>query len=289
MTTIQHNLDQFASGSADVTPIDAHAHYYPVFGRRQFLSAAAANMAAVAGSNAGAAGILMLAEPRQDGDPLEAWRAPLVGGMGWTIEPTAEETSLIARRANGAAIVLIAGRQLVTTEGLEVLALATCAEFLIQRPLRDLLDQVRMSGGLPVIPWGFGKWWGGRGRLVLEVIGSNPRGQIFLGDNGCRPASARQHPAFRVARHAGVPVLPGSDPLPMPSHAQRAGSFGALVPGRVDQLHPAMAVRAWLLSLRSDPEMYGQRTSAFSFILSQFSLRTARRRRMLQQQSEEGM
>lgn len=53
----------------------------------------------------------------------------------------------------------MAGRQIVTAEKLEVLALGTDLDIDDGRPIREVLSLVTENGGLPVIPWGAGKWW----------------------------------------------------------------------------------------------------------------------------------
>jgi hypothetical protein len=256
-------------------PVDAHAHYHPVFEPRRFLDAALTNMRPAARGGKGIAGVLLLAEPHPDRDPLRAWRNS--SPEGWRLEQTGEAMSVVARREEEM-LVLVAGRQLVSTEGLEVLALATDAKFLIQRPLRELVEQVRVAGGVPVVPWGFGKWWGRRGRVLMELLGRAGDDPLFMGDSGCRPAGAREHAAFRAARQSGVPVLAGTDPLPLAGQVRRIGAFGVVMPALLEGARPGAQIGGFLRALGQTPEFYGRRDSALSFMVSQVSLRLVRTR-----------
>ena len=74
------------------------------------------------------------------------------------------------RGYTGQTLYVIAGRQIITRERLEVLALCTAKEFADGEEVETVLDKVRRAGGLPVLPWGAGKWWGTRGRIVTELL-----------------------------------------------------------------------------------------------------------------------
>ena len=63
-------------------------------------------------------------------------------------------------------VLVIAGRQIVSAERIEVLALGTRTQIPDGQPLAATIDAVRADGALAVLPWGFGKWWGARGRMV---------------------------------------------------------------------------------------------------------------------------
>lgn len=281
MTTVSQNPHTSVAGSAAVTPIDAHVHFHAAFDRREFLDAAAANMVAAGGDAEGIGGVLMFADPRAYGNPLEMWRKRTVHTHRWRIEPLQEPESLIARREDGVALVLIAGRQLVTTEGLEILAMATVVEFLTRRPLRETIEHIRSAGAVPAVPWGFGKWWGMRGRILIDAIENTAKGTMMMVDSGTRPSAGREHLALRVARSAGVPVLAGTDPLPLRSQVRRIGSFGFLMPGRIDPAGPAAHIRRYLAALRESPVVYGRRDSTIGFVTNQISLRMRGREGML--------
>jgi hypothetical protein len=265
--------------------VDAHVHVHPGCTGDAFLDAALANFrkaAAALGRPEGFLGCLLLAE-MSEMRRMPGWirRANRPEGDGmWSFERTGEVESLVARRrsgVSGARLLVIAGRQIATREGIEVLALASDAGVLDGLSFGETLQRVRVSGALPVLPWGFGKWWGRRGQLVSGALARRGSAPLFLGDNAGRPALGNEPPLFREARDHGVAVLPGSDPLPLPWHAGRAGSYGFVLEGGLDAEHPAWDLRQRLRELRESPPVFGRRVTLPGFLCDQAALRARRR------------
>jgi hypothetical protein len=258
--------------------IDAHVHFHPGFERDAFLDAALANFArgaAELGIEGPFTGCLMLAETAQDRWFLRLSRQEDGARFGsWQLEPTGDDVVLTARRQGDAATLLIAaGRQVRSREGLEVLGLVTREEFPDGLPFSDALTRVRWSGAVTVLPWGFGKWWLYRGALVEAAIRRAEGPSLFLGDQAGRPQSAGQPRLFREAAARGIPVLPGTDPLPLPEHAGRAGSYGFMLERGIDPGRPAEALKQALGSLRAQPRTFGRRASLAGFCCDQLVLR----------------
>lgn len=245
--------------------VDTHVHLHPRFDAGAFLDAAAAH-ATPAGL------VLCLTECAGVRRFDELARTPSVGR--WTLELISEPESLAFART-GTTITLIAGRQIITAERIEVLALATLADFDDGCPLAETLDAVLNAGAIAVLPWGFGKWWGGRGRLVADELRRRGR-TVMVGDNAGRPRGSRPHPIFRLARELGVPVLPGSDPLDLAHHLTRAGSYGLELPAPLDALAPAADLRARLREPPASPPVSGRRIGPARFALDQALLRLRR-------------
>jgi hypothetical protein len=199
------------------------------------------------------------------------WRDGLNAGGGWRFEPALEDETLFAVSGAGERLVLVAGRQIVARERLEVLALGKDLELPDGLPLGEVLERVRESGALPVLPWGFGKWWGRRGSVVSETLGQD--GELFLGDNAGRHGPT---PAiFRQARKLGVRLLPGSDPLPFSRHAGLAGSYGFVLPHAVDTDRPAATL---LRRIRESgqPRAFGRRAGLPRFLRDQVGMQLRR-------------
>lgn len=221
---------------------DAHVHIYPNFGLNALLDAAAENFARAAGQGGAPAGetdcVLLLTEAgaldvfghlsqvanRQPG----AWPA----GAKWRFSPTREPQSIVAQKREGQQLFLVAGRQLISAEGIELLALG-CPEKFEDRQdsLPELTRRVADWGGIPVLPWGVGKWTGRRGREIRRFLESPPPCFHAFGDNGNRPLFWPVPPLLERARREKRPILSGSDPLPLPGHERRAGSFGGWTNG----------------------------------------------------------
>lgn len=265
---------------------DGHVHIYECFEPAAVFDAAAENIAAAAralqcGHDYDA--VLCLVESRHEHflDDVRAgvlgrtWR----GRLGdWELEESAEPEALHVRRG-GSRLCLFAGRQLVTRERLEVLALGTTALLRDGEPLDSTLNAVREVGAAAVLPWGVGKWLGARGAAVERVLAEPRFGHVFLGDNGNRLELGPEPKQLAAARRAGRRVLPGSDPLPLPGEEVRAGSYGFAIDVPLDPLRPAAALLA-LLRSGAAATPFGRRTPLTRFVGRQLKLkwktRTAR-------------
>jgi hypothetical protein len=182
----------------------------------------------------------------------------------------------------GERLLVIAGRQIAAREGLEVLALAGDAAVPDGLSFGETLHRVRAGGALPVLPWGFGKWWGRRGELVAGALARRGSALLFLGDNAGRPPAGGEPRLFQEAQALGVAVLPGSDPLPLPWHAGRAGSYGFVLEGELSEGSPAGDLRRCLRELRGAPRVFGRRVTLRGFLRDQAALRAGHRLAMAQ-------
>jgi hypothetical protein len=262
--------------------IDAHVHFHACFDRDAFLDAAARNFARGAvelGISGPFTGCLMLAERAEDRWFLR-WqrREDGVKRGAWDFEPTAEPAVLTARRSDGERLLVVAGRQVRSREGLEVLGLATLEEFPDRLPFNDALARVRWSGALTVLPWGFGKWWLYRGALIEKIVCRSERPGLCLGDNAGRLELAGQPRLFREAEARGIPVLAGSDPLPFPEQMERAGSYGFLLEEGFDERRPAESLRRALRALDRSPRAWGRCRDLTGFCQDRYALRFRRPR-----------
>jgi hypothetical protein len=79
---------------------------------------------------------------------------------------------------------------------------------------RTAVRAVQDSGALTVLPWGFGKWWGERGRRVERLVNELGANAVFLGDNGSRPQALGRPRLIETGERQGFRVLPGTDPFP---------------------------------------------------------------------------
>ena len=255
--------------------VDAHVHLHPQFDVVSFLDHAARNFATASpGPGLFQAGVLLLAETPGEG---AFSRIAAAGSMDprWSVDRTREPESIVATPDGGTPIVIVAGRQLVTEEGVEVLALLTAREFRHGLPLTDTLRLVRQDGAIAVLPWGFGQWSFGRGELVADALRSESG--VFVGDNGGRWRRSPAPPLFALARQRSIPILPGSDPLPFTEQGSRAGSFGFVMPQSIDLAHPSRDLRTWLRAQRIQPAAYGQLESAGRFAWNQVRMQWRKR------------
>jgi hypothetical protein len=188
----------------------------------------------------------------------------------WELEDGAEPEAIIVRRGH-ARLIVIVGRQLVTRERLEVLALGTTAPIRDGEPIDATLAAVEAAGAAAVLPWGVGKWFGARGAIVDRILANPKWRNVFLGDNGNRLRFGLDPKRFAAARRAGRCVLPGSDPLPLPGEEARVGAYGFAVDLDLDPLRPAAAL---LSVLRSSAAFvaFGRREGLGRFVTKQLEL-----------------
>jgi hypothetical protein len=261
--------------------VDAHVHLHGCFDAAVFLDAAAANFRRAAqrtGVAAGAPGFLLLAET-PDARAFERLRdGTLDVGTGWEIRAGTEAESVLAYRDGSPRLIIVAGTQIQTADGLEVLALLSRHRFAARLPLASTVAEVQRVGAIPVVPWGFGKWTLRRGRTVAAAMESAPR-PFFLGDNGGRPRLGPTPALLRRASYKRIAVLPGSDPLPFPGQQDRAGSFGFIAVVDTEDPQPAGALREWLLALRTQPATYGDGERLVSFVGNQLRMQVRTRLR----------
>ena len=260
--------------------IDAHVHCYPGVAPATFLAGAARNFAAGAAASGIRPATAWLLLTETAADEAFAGLAATRRLDGWTIAPTAEPIALVARSAepDDCPLVLVAGRQIVTAEGLEVLAIAAPGPFGDGGALTATVAAVRAAGGIPILPWGFGKWWGRRGAVLDAFLATATTGTIFLGDNGGRPALAAAPPVFAHAAARGIWVLPGSDPLPLPAEAaSTAGRYGFLLDGTVDLERPATWLKRRLSALTEQPRAFGRRQALLPFVQRQVAMQWRKR------------
>jgi len=256
---------------------DAHVHVYPGADVSGLLDAAAQNFKQAA-ARLGARewrGVLMLTEVAG-----VDWFGSVAGAAGgcevgaWRVTRSPAEPISLQANASGASMTIVAGRQIVTAERLEVHALGTCAHIADGADIHVTLDAVRQTGALVVLPWGVGKWLGTRGRLVEAVFRSQAALNVYAADNGGRPAF---WPERRFELLHDRPLLRGSDPLPLPGEEYRVGGFGSWFAGSLSADTPAASLRALVAKLPAgELHAYGSAETASRFFRNQLLLRWRR-------------
>jgi hypothetical protein len=265
--------------------VDGHVHMYECFSVAGVFDAAAANFDAASRELQARReydGVLCLVESENEHflDGVRTRRSGRVwrGRHGfWEVEPSSEPETLVVR-CGSMRLTLIAGRQLVTRERLEVLAVGTTAPLRDGEPIEATLAAVRAAGAAAVLPWGVGKWLGARGAVVARVLADPCWRDVFLGDNGNRLELGPDPAQFAAARRTGRCVLPGSDPLPLPGEEARVGAYGFAVDVALDPLRPAAALLAVLRS-GAPFAAFGRRERLTRFFGNQLAMRRRSSRR----------
>jgi hypothetical protein len=268
--------------------VDAHVHIFECFDLSRFLDAAHGNCKSEAQRKKKEndfTGIILLTESfgvhwfrrlasyAEKGEPLQGSSI-----NHWTFQPTDESCSLMAQSSDGSKLFILAGRQIVTRENLEVSALLTDKIFSDGTPIRETLEAVRSCDAIPALPWSFGKWWGPRGKILSDLLPSQSAKDFYLGDNSNRPGFLPYPFQFKQAEQLGIRILPGSDPFPFPSEYWRPCSAGFSIPGIVGDRTPAEDLKGILRDPETVFSPYIFPETLFRFCKNQFAINILKRR-----------
>lgn len=247
---------------------DTHVHLYPEYPIETTLQGASRRLTAGAHliqKDLGAAGtitLLFLTDRKGFPDGRDLLRradgklragelvdlGPVMGYRGKFISP----------------LYVIPGKQIVTAEKIELLALATETSFPDGEPLAVSYEKIVANGAIPVLPWSPGKWFFARGGIVGNFIRSANPEQIFLGDIFMRPGlwSAPRH--FSEGNSRGIRLLRGSDSLAVPGEEVLIGGYGTAVEGEFDMRDPLHSARRYF----SAPKFhhFGAHSSILHFV-----------------------
>lgn len=250
--------------------VDGHVHAYCAESLPRLLESAEFEFIRHAPSGYGWSGLLLLADPAGvDSKPWLQASSPAVPD-GWQAEGGEPPLLFHFRSPRGSCISVLRGQQLVTAEGLELLAIGADSP-LPPGTLEAMIGECERAGCLAIIPWGVGKWLGRRGRLLRSVLDQHADGSILLGENAGRPWFWPLESIMNEAAARGIPVLPGSDPLPLRGDEARVGSAGAVMVldgadmPSVSQLLERLRQGEWAT--------FGRRMSAWHFLRNQLGLR----------------
>lgn len=264
---------------------DGHVHFHDCFKTEEFLLSALNNFATAVQSfnhTSGGKAFIFLTEVAgtnsfQDFINItEDNKFTSLNNKILQIDKTSEEVSLKISSYRSMDIFLIAGRQIICAENLEVLALGIRKEFPDGGALSDIIKRILTEGGLPVIPWGFGKWRGKRKEKILQLIKNNSS-KVFLADNSNRSKYLRYPPILRLAEEKGNKVLFGTDPLPFPSENKRVGKAGFYFNGVVDPEFPFQSFKNHLLDKNISIHRYGPLEEVYQFLINQSKMQLRKR------------
>lgn len=274
------------SSESRLVVADAHVHIYDCFNLDQFLDASYQNFSQISANQDNQTpfiGVLFLTETIRDRyfqklSQLAAGKSTEALTQKWQFSPTSEAESLYAYTDQGQELCIIAGRQIVTAEDLEVLALGTAKLFDDGQRIDDVVDAVHQAGGLPVIPWGFGKWIGRRGTVLSELLEAG-QSTVLLGDNSGRPLFWKRPPYFETVEKKGLCVLPGTDPLPFTSETERPGKYGFMMRVVIDPQMPATSLKQAVMNSPTSLKNYGSLESPVRFVRNQIAMQITKRQR----------
>lgn len=278
--------------------IDAHVHVHPMFSFHGVLNHAFTNFTVAAhhlnkrfnkNKPEPADFVIILTETSSTGIYQELMKRSgaddgLISGNEssvenhWTISSAEDGKALVANRRQTDIIYLLPGRQYISSENLELLSIAEAVDIADKKyPLFDCAAQVWADGGIPVVPWGVGKWTGQRRETLSGYLTEPSDFPKVIGDNGNRPFFWALPDYAQLKTAERLLILSGSDPLPLPAHEKRAGSFGSYLQNNgVDPSLPAQSIKSMLLE---DAEIapYGTPAGLSRFLHDQFLINIRKR------------
>lgn len=173
----------------------------------------------------------------------------------WSVQPGPEPEAVRVSCPEGAFWVF-AGRQIVTAERVELLALTLIEAPPDGMPASECLSILQAARALPVLAWAPGKWMFSRAKTVQNLVNQHP--ELHLGDSSLR---ARGWPEPRLMRRSAYPVLAGSDPLPFSGEESQAGQYGIRLTLDLEPEAPVTSLRTALSSADTPLVRIGHRNS----------------------------
>ncbi len=256
------------------TLIDFHVHIHDIYNPEKFFNSVFDNFIYFAkkSSLVFKTGFLFLTEITGYNyfEKLSNGKIPL---SSFDISFPEEKISLTLTNKLNQKIYIVSGKQVVTKEKIEILALGTAENFEDGKPLKITFEEIKNSGALPKLPWGVGKWLGKRKQILEEFIQENSNEKFVLGDNSGRPLFWPKPKLFKLAETKNIPVLRGTDPLNIPADEKKAGSFGNILDCEINPQFPGKSVLETVKNMDSSPVPYGHLENPLAFIRNQIQLR----------------
>lgn len=252
---------------------DTHVHVHRGFDPGRFFRSALKNFSRYEYSTEGLETYRLLALTEKSTDSFfTSGNIPLKSDQ---LSPTVKRIEV----QPGRAVYLIAGSQIVSSEGLEILALNSVERYGDRLPFKQCIEVALNGGATVIINWCFGKWWGKRGKVLRSMLDSPRLGECFLGDVPLRLSPTIDSGMIRDLRQRCCGLLSGSDPLPIRIDESIAGSFGQQLRIATPlDLGSVNGVSSLLKLLGTQGSPYGSRNSLTTFLGRQLLNELSRRR-----------
>lgn len=221
--------------------IDTHIHIYPCYRLEQALGVF---LDRFAGEPAATPPVACLAE-RFDCAFYHQIREQKAGLSGFALTDEKDGRYLVLQRlADGQSMYLLPGRQVISSENIEVLAL--CCDTMLDDglPAAEIIKAVLARESVPVVAWSPGKWFGARGKVVDNLLGHFSPGDFLLGDTSLRPLGWAEPLLMRKAEKLGYRIVHGSDPLPFAGEELRFGYYASRIENGAENQAPDILLRS---------------------------------------------
>ncbi|MCK5069998.1 MAG: hypothetical protein KAR01_05635 [Desulfocapsa sp.] len=221
---------------------DTHLHFYPCYDLKQGLNTLRKNLSLLSSE---AVQLGFLAE-RHD---CHFFRDICEGNL-FNDDPSIEALplgeSVLLKQKGFNDLYLFAGRQIITQERLEILALTIDTDIPDGLPAEEVINRVREKGGISVLSWAPGKWFFKRGEIVNKIISEHNFSELAIGDTTLRPWCWPTPKLMAKAKKSGYSVLAGSDPLPFEGEENMMGCYASLWDFDFNHENPVQSVRSYI-------------------------------------------
>ena len=265
--------------------IDGHVHLYSVFDLKTAVESGRSNLLSNASKKSKRGNktvpVWLLVE-RSDADFFEKLinNPGKYEADGFRFVKGKDDLTIEVRKDEEIVLYIFAGRQLVTAENLEVLSLISNLNIGDkEKPLDEVIQAVKDSGGIPTLNWAPGKWFFNRGKVIARQIRERENKEIFFGETTLRNTLWPKPALMRQAEQKGFRVIAGSDPLPFSGEEKRIGSFGFVLDGVFDPAKPAESVRKALAKSQPPLNLLGKRNNVFTFAVRQYKIMAEKKTR----------
>ena len=221
---------------------DTHVHIYPCYDLQVFSDTLEHNLKKIGAGQTIRLGFLTERYDCNFFDDVKKGNAELSSLCG-NIKLGPDAASLIRDNGSGEKCILLPGRQVVTEERIEILALATMAKIPDGMLAVDTVTMILDNGGVPIVAWAPGKWFGERGNVVRNLLDSFNPARLLIGDSSMRPTIWAEPFIMRDARKRGFRIIAGSDPLPFSGEESIAGTYGSVFDTYFDMASPLASAR----------------------------------------------
>ena len=187
--------------------------------------------------------------------------------------PSKEKESLIVEKDGKPILHILAGRQIVTKENLEILSLISTLYLKDrEKSIDEVIDRVIDSGGIPAINWAPGKWFFSRGKVVERTIENHSPDNLVIGDTSLRTRLWRLPRLMAEAQKRGFKIIAGSDPFPLKNEESQIGHYGFALTGKFDDTRPAASLRNLLKDRQTTVTFIGKRNPLLTCIKREFMI-----------------
>ncbi len=253
--------------------VDSHVHFYNCFDREKFFDNVFNNL--LKNSNKlGANAIIFLTQGRKENSYNELKNVSVIFDYvtqknKYIISSLDDNLCLkVQSIKENLKLFIIPGFQIVTKENLELLSIGTLKRQKDGLTLEETINNVIQDEAIPIIPWGFGKWYGKRGNIVNDIIHLNIP-NLFLGDNGGRTYLLPYPSQFN---HKNIKILPGSDPLPLKQEIIKPLSYGFKFDATLNESNIWKELKSLVISPKFKILKFGKIANPYAFLITQIKI-----------------